>query len=95
MILQSILAEKVHEIEELKRPRASLFHELGKPGLSVIAEIKKASPSQGIICEHFDPVHQMEVYEKGGASAISVLTDRTFFKGSGFILRELRDTAQL
>ncbi|MBN1334075.1 MAG: indole-3-glycerol phosphate synthase TrpC [Synergistales bacterium] len=95
MILDSIVAEKVREVAELKSPRTSLFHALSEPGLSVIAEIKKASPSRGIICEHFDPQHQMEVYEKGGAAAVSVLTDRTFFQGSGFILRELRDKAQL
>ena len=50
--------------------------------IHIIAEIKRASPSKGMIREHLDPAAFAEAYQKGGASAISVLTEDHFFKGS-------------
>lgn len=63
--------------------------------LHLIAEIKKASPSKGIIREEFDPVEIAGIYEKGGATAISVLTEEHFFKGSLNHLEEVRNKVGL
>ena len=66
----------------------------GRP-LQVIAEVKKASPSVGVIREDFDPVAIALSYEAGGAAAISCLTDERFFQGSLDYLERIRATVDL
>ena len=108
--LEEILVAKREEIERL-RPRAAELDRqarartdfrdfklaLQQPDekLAVIAEIKKASPSAGVIVESFSPTEIAKNYERSGANAISVLTDAKFFQGSLEYLRNVRSAVSL
>ena len=84
-------------IATLGRPR-NFFQAVTGPGrfkLNLIAEVKKASPSAGVIRPDFDPVTIAEAYAKAGAKALSVLTDETYFQGKLEYIQQVRDKVKL
>ncbi len=83
------LEEKLHcaKLDDTK----DFYEVLRRPDrISIIAEVKKASPSKGIICEDFHPVRIAETYVKNDVEAISVLTEKEFFMGSDEFLKKIR-----
>ena len=64
-------------------------------GLNVVAEVKKASPSAGLICEDFNAVEIALVYQKCGADAISVLTDEKYFQGKLEYIKQIKEAVEL
>ena len=77
-----------------QRPRDAIAA-LNKPGISLIAEIKRVSPSKGPLAPNLDAVSLAQIYEKSGASAISVLTETEYFKGSTNDLEAIREVVDL
>ncbi len=98
-----IEAKNKKSLEELKEEVSKLeinddfpFKEaLKDPEIAIIAEVKKASPSKGLIAEDFDYIEIAKEYEQAGASAISVLTEPYFFQGSKDYLKEISANVQI
>jgi indole-3-glycerol phosphate synthase len=107
MILDTIVERKREEVAALKRqgiqppqteidpPRGFMQALVDAPGVAVIAEAKKASPSKGVIAPDFDPVKIARNYQEGGACAMSVLTDEDFFQGSLSYIPLVRNAVNL
>jgi indole-3-glycerol phosphate synthase len=111
MILNEIIAHKKEELAETKRqtpfsdirsmaqgaePTRGFGKSLFTAGdIRLIAEVKKASPSKGVIRDEFDPVTIAKIYEESGASSLSVLTESRFFQGNLAYLGLIRKAVKL
>ena len=82
-------------LEDLDLPRGRFKDNISNKDEAIIAEIKKASPSAGVIVEEFDPVKKAIEYEAFGASALSILTEEDFFMGSVDYLKEVKKITAL
>jgi indole-3-glycerol phosphate synthase len=91
MILDELAASARERVTAAKSVKFDFAAALAAPGLSVIAEVKRASPSKGIIAENFPYLDIAKEYEAAGASAISVLTEPTRFLGNGSYLKEISE----
>lgn len=110
MVLDQIVKKKRKEVKERRGtvplenlreqvrslpPTRDFKEALCQPGVGLIAELKKASPSAGVIREDFDPAQIAKIYEEGGAAAISVLTESKYFQGSLDYLKKAKDNVSI
>jgi len=95
---KKLFSESFLRDEAIKVKRRSFMKKLSKPGpsgINIIAEIKRASPSKGLLRPDLDPAEYAAEYEKGGAAAISVLTDKSFFMAKPDDLIRAREASTL
>src|SRR5437763_8733943 len=111
MFLERIVAQTKNDLEQRKREipleevqrlaaaqpaPLDLYADLSSgPGVKLIAEVKRASPSKGLLAPHLDPVEIARIYEANGAAAISVLTEPHFFLGSPDYLKAIKQVVQV
>ena len=110
MILDEIVKMKKREVEKNKKmyplsavkeglknttPARNFKKAIGEGECAIIAEVKRKSPSKGTIRKNFDPLEISDIYEKGGAAAISVLTDEPFFGGKKEFLTKIKGKVRL
>lgn len=111
MLLEQIVSNKKREVAgmEASRPLGIITSALGKikkprnfkqnlkdsGGLEIIAEVKRASPVKGLLCSDFDPVRLARAYQRGGAGAISVITESKFFKGDPAYINQVKESSEL
>lgn len=94
----SLLVEKlkkVHIRHEKNRFSKTIKLKIDKKQIALIAEVKKASPSKGIIRENFNHLEIAKAYERGGASCLSVLTDEKYFQGNLKFIKEIKKEVSL
>ena len=89
------LEEIKSSLAELSLPKSNFKTSISNKNEAIIAEIKKASPSAGVIAEDFNPVSKAKDYEAFGASALSILTEEDFFLGSNEYLRAVKKITSL
>ena len=89
------LNELILQVNKLKIEKSNFKESLTFKNQAIIAEIKKASPSAGIISEDFDPVTKAKEYESLGASALSILTEEDYFLGSIKYLKDVKAISNL
>jgi len=95
---ETVTAQTLREALDKRGGLRDFAAALRKPAngrVALIAEVKKASPSAGLICRDFDPVRIARQYQAAGASCLSVLTDEKFFQGSLAFLRDIRAAVDL
>lgn len=90
-VMREVSFENVRAFASTAPPPNDFFAALRQPGVSLIAECKKASPSKGLMVPNYNPVQLARAYVQGGARAISVLTDGRHFQGSLAHLHDVRE----
>ena len=111
MLLEQIVSNKKREVASLEasRPLGIITSALGKiekprsfkqnlqgsGALKIIAEVKRASPVKGLLCSDFDPVRLARAYQRGGAGAISVITENKYFKGDPTYISQVKKYTEL
>lgn len=92
---QNLSLKSVRDLAESAPPAKDFVGALRKDTVALIAEVKKASPSKGVLIENFEPLTLARTYSENGASAISVLTDENFFQGKLTYLKEISEAVDI